>query len=118
MLPMLRQERDTIELSPIVGRLKKYDLALYRRDNGTFVLHRVVGVGETYTFVGDNQFCLEGGLRHDSMIAIVTAFYRGEKLHSTSELGYKLYCRIWHYSRPLRHFIHRGIGWLKRHLKF
>ena len=47
MLPMLRQERDTIELSPIVGRLKKYDLPLYQRESGQYVLHRIVKAGES-----------------------------------------------------------------------
>ena len=117
MLPMLRQKIDSVVLSPLPPRLKKYDLPLYRRDDGKYVLHRVIGVWESYTCIGDNQFVYENGLRHDQMIAVVTAFYRGEKLHSTEELGYKLYCRFWHFSRPLRHFGRRGIGWIRKHLK-
>lgn len=117
MLPMLRQGVDSVVLSPLPQKLKKYDLPLYRRDNGKFVLHRVVGVGETYTCVGDNQFDYELGLRHDQMIAVVSAFYRGEKLHGVDELGYRIYCRFWHSTRPLRRFWRRGIGCLRRHLK-
>ena len=116
MLPMLRQGIDTVTLSPLPDRLKKYDLPLYRRDDGKYVLHRVVDVGDTYTCVGDNQFVLEHGLRHDQMIALVTGFTRGEKKHSVTELPYRLYCSLWHYSRPLRHFIRRAKGWVRRHL--
>ena len=76
MLPMLRQGIDDVVLSPLPEKLKKYDLPLYQRDDGHFVLHRIVRVGETYTCVGDNQFELEHGLRHDQMIAVVTAFSR------------------------------------------
>ena len=47
MLPMLRQGRDTVTLSPVTGRLRKYDLPLYRREDGRYVLHRVVGVANT-----------------------------------------------------------------------
>ena len=117
MLPMLRQGIDDVVLSPIPEKLKKYDLPLYQRDDGHFVLHRIVRVGETYTCIGDNQFELEHGLRHDQMIALVTAFYRNGKYHSVNELTYRIYCRFWHYSRGLRHFWRRGIGWLRRHMR-
>ena len=117
MLPMLRQGVDSIVLSPLPEKLKKYDIALYQRENGKYVLHRIVGVGDTYTCMGDNQFEKETGLRHEQMIAVVTAFYRGNRLHSVTELSYRLYCRFWHYSSPLRHFWCRGTGWLRRHMK-
>ena len=117
MLPMLRQGRDCVSLKPISGRLKKYDIPLYQRDDGHYVLHRIVKVGETYTCIGDNQFELEHGLRHDQMIAVVTEFYRGEKKHSVAEFSYRLYCRFWHYSRGIRQIGRRGKGWLKRHLR-
>ena len=63
MLPMLRQGIDSVILSPAPETLKKYDLPLYRRDNGKYVLHRIVDAGATYTCVGDNQFQLEHGIR-------------------------------------------------------
>lgn len=116
MLPMLRQGRDSVVLSPVPERLKKYDLPLYRRDDGKYVLHRIVEAGETYTCVGDNQFALERGLRHDQMIACVTAFNRGGRDISTENPLYRAYCAIWHCSRPWRRFWRRGIGFLKRKL--
>lgn len=115
MLPMLRQGLDSVVLSPLPDKLEKYDLPLYQRESGQYVLHRIVAVGETYTCLGDNQFALEYGLTHSQMIAVVTAFYRGEKYHSVKEPGYRLYCRLWYGSRGLRRFWRRGIGWLKRH---
>ena len=117
MLPMLRQGRDCVILSPVPGKLRKYDLPLYRRDNGKYVLHRVVEAHDTYTCIGDNQFDFEPGLRHDQMIAVVTAFCRDGKEYSVRDWRYQAYCRFWHYSRPLRHFWRRGIGWIRRHLQ-
>ena len=114
MLPMLRQGIDSVVLSPVPEKLEKYDLPLYRRDDGKYILHRIVEVGQTYTCIGDNQFDYETGVRHDQMIAVVTAFTRGQKLHSVNEVSYQIYCRFWHYSRGIRHFWRRGIGWLKR----
>ena len=116
MLPMLRQKIDSVVLSPLPPRLKKYDLPLYRRDDGKYVLHRVIGVGESYTCIGDNQFLLEPGVKHEQVLALVTAFYRGDRKWKVSSPTYRAYCVIWHYSRPLRHFWRRGMGWLRRHL--
>ena len=117
MLPMLRQGIDSVTLSPVPQRLRKYDLPRYRRDNGQYVLHRVVATeAERYTCMGDNQFRPEHGLRHEQMIAVVTAFARNGREHSTQEWAYRLYCRVWHFSRPLRHLWRRGVNKLRRWL--
>ena len=117
MRPMLRQGIDNVELSPLPPKLKKYDLPLYQRDNGQYVLHRIVKVADTYTCIGDNQYIYEPGVRPDQMIGLVTAFYRGEKRYAVTVWHYRLYCRLWHHSRGLRSFLRRVKHWLKRHLK-
>lgn len=114
MLPMLRQGKDAVVLSPVPQRLKKYDLPLYRRENGQFVLHRVVKVGEWYTCMGDNQFRKEKGLSHTQMIAVVSAFSRSGKEHSVEEWQYRLYCRVWNYSRPIRRMWRLARGAIRR----
>lgn len=117
MLPMLRQGIDSVVLSPLPEKLKKYDLPLYQRPNGKYILHRIVGVGDTYTCLGDNQYDKEYGVEHQWMIGLVTAFYRGEKYHSVNELSYKLYCRGWYFHKRLRFFGSRCKRWLIRHIK-
>ena len=114
MLPMLRQGVDCVILSPASEKLHKYDIPFYRRDDGKFILHRIIKVDETYTCIGDNQFEVEQGVRHDQVIAVVSAFTRGEKEHSVLEWNYQFYCRFWHYSRPLRYFYRRAKGWFRR----
>ena len=116
MLPMLRQGIDSVILSPLPDKLRKYDLPLYQRDDGKYILHRIVEAGETYTCIGDNQFVYEHGLRHDQMIALVTAFTRGDRVIPVTHPVYRLYCVVWHHSRGLRHFWRRSIGWLMRHM--
>ena len=117
MLPMIRQGIDCVVLSAVPGKLNKFDLPLYQRANGQYVLHRIVKVGETYTCIGDNQFELEKGVRQDQLIAVMVGFTRAGKKYSADHVLYRLYCRFWHYSRPVRSFWLRGIGWLRRHLK-
>lgn len=114
MLPMLRQDIDSVVLSPISGRLSKYDLPLYRRDDGKYILHRIVGVGDTYTCIGDNQFVKEYGIRDDQIIGVVTGFTRDGREHSIDEIGYKTYCRVWNHSRHFRYFWFRVKRKLKR----
>lgn len=116
MLPMLRQGIDHVVLSPLPHKLTKYDLPLYQRKDGQFVLHRVIKVGETYACIGDNQFVVEHGLKHEQMIGLVTAFYRDKKLIQVTSFRYRIYCLIWHYSRPMRYFYQRSIGWLRKHI--
>lgn len=114
MLPMLRQGKDRVVLSPLPEQLRKYDIALYRRDSGAYVLHRIIAAGETYTCIGDNQYTYETGLHHDQMIGIVTGFERNGKLHSVQEPGYLLYCRFWHATRSIRYFFLRVRNKLRR----
>ena len=116
MLPMLRQGIDSVVLSPVPEKLKKYDLPLYRRPDGQYVLHRIVEVGEFYTCIGDNQYVYEKGIRDDQIIAVVTSFTRGDKKISVNNFSYRLYCRMWHYSRPIRHFARRVKRWIGRHI--
>lgn len=59
MWPMLRNRRDAILVVPASERLKRYDVALYRRGQ-MMVLHRVLGLYENgYVICGDNCIALE-----------------------------------------------------------
>jgi hypothetical protein len=59
MRPLLHENRDLVVILKKDGRLRRYDVALYRRGT-TYVLHRVVGVrDEGYLIRGDNTYALE-----------------------------------------------------------
>ena len=95
MRPMLREGKDTVTLSPVTGKLKKHDIPLYRRDNGAYVLHRIIAAGKTYTCIGDNQYVYEPGIRDDQIIGVVTSFTRGKREYSVTHWRYRLYVRLW-----------------------
>ena len=114
MLPMLRQGVDSVVISKAPEQLKKYDLPLYQRENGKYVLHRIVETGDAYTCMGDNQFVKEYGVRQDQIIAVVTAFYRDERKYKTEDLRYQMYCRLWYHSRHFRQLWQRGWRWVRR----
>ena len=114
MLPMLKEGRDSVVLSPLPERLKKYDLPLYQRKNGQYVLHRVVKIGETYTCLGDNQFALESGLTHDQMIAIVSGFCRKGREHAVTDFSYGCYRFFWFHTRHVRRIWRGGLRRIKK----
>lgn len=118
MLPMLHDDGDRVILKKPDGELKKYDLPLYRRTDGTFVLHRVVRRPENgvYTMCGDNQWVLEKGITHDQIIGVVIGFERkGKKISAENKL-YKLYARVWVAIMPLRHLVIGGGRRIKKML--
>lgn len=107
MQPLFVGGRDQVLLVPPPKTLKKYDLALYQRENGQYVLHRVAKVGQTYTFIGDHQYVYETGLRHEQVIAVVSEFVRNGKHSDVRRFGYRLYSRVWIGTVSLRHFAHK-----------
>lgn len=117
MLPMLRQGRDTVELAPLPQKLQKYDLPVYRYPSGKIVMHRVVEVREdAYVCLGDNTYAYEH-IAPEQLIALVSAFRRDQRRIEVSDPRYRLYCRVWVASYPLRIFLRRAKGWIRRHLK-
>ena len=117
MLPLLRQGRDAVELSPLPQRLKKYDLPVYQYPSGKVVMHRVVGVKEDgYVCLGDNTYEYEY-IRPEQLIALVSAVRRGEKRVPVTALGYRLYCRAWVTLFPVRKLVVRLKARLRRILK-
>ena len=92
MLPLLREGRDSVVLVA-KGDLKKRQICLYRRTDGSFVLHRILvfdKVGEP-VFCGDNQTKREYGIKREDVIAVVAAIYRGEKRKSVTSFSVRLY---------------------------
>ncbi len=104
MLPMLRDGEDVVVLSKPKGRLHLFDIPLYRRKDGSFVLHRVIDFQRdgSYVLCGDNQFYKERGIKDSDVIAVVTAFYRKGKAYTTDAIFYRLYVSFWYHTRVFR----------------
>ena len=102
MYPMLRNRRDTIIVSPYEGRLKKYDVPLYKR-NSNYILHRIVEVREnSYVICGDNCERKEYDITDEHILGVLTGFYRGDKKINMDAWPYKLYVRVWVFLFPVR----------------
>ena len=117
MRPMLRQGKDSVELSPLPPRLKRYDLPVYQYPSGKIVMHRVVDVKEDhYVCLGDNTYQYER-IRPEQMIGLVTAFRRGKRRVAVDAPAYRLYSRVWVAAYPLRRVLRRARTGVKRCLR-
>jgi len=106
MRPMLRNRSDRVIIRPVEGRLSKWDLPLYKRPDGKYVLHRVIGVKDGYYIIrGDNTFAKEI-VPDEWILGVVTEFYRGDRHVMADDKGYRRYAAFWHAIYPLRWMLH------------
>lgn len=118
MLPTIHNDGDRVVLKKIKA-IKKYDLPLYIRDNGQFVLHRVHKVNSdgTFNMCGDNQWQVEKGVRRDQIVATVISIQRGNKVIKTSNILYRIYVVLWVKIRLLRRIVIGGKRRIGRFLR-
>ena len=101
MEPMLRQNRDLVVIQPLSRRLKKYDVALYRRGDD-YVLHRGIRVeSDLYLIRGDNTYTLEK-VPEEAVLGVLTGFQRKGREYKTSDPIYQFYVRFWNTIYPMR----------------
>ena len=119
MTPLIRQGRDVLIISKKPnGRLKKYDIPLYQRDSGQYVLHRILKVRKKdYVICGDNRWHTETGITDKHIIGVLTGIIRNGQEISLSSLNYKIYTHLWCDFFPIRSFIIRIKYFLRRRLK-
>ena len=115
MMPLIKQGRDLIVIEPVHGRLKKYDVPLYKRDSGQYVLHRILKVRpDDYVICGDNRWIKEYGIQDRHIIGILTAVIRDGKEIKVTDMKYKLYVHLWCDFFPIRAVITHVVDKLKR----
>lgn len=96
MLPLLRQDRDIAFIVSYTGNLKKYDVPLYRRDSGQYVLHRCLRArGGNYVLCGDNRYQREYGVEDRHIIGVLAGVYRDGRFISVKDTKYRWYVHLW-----------------------
>ena len=115
MYPFLADGRDQAVVTPAEGTaLRRGDVALYRRDGGILVLHRVWRHDAAgLWFVGDNQTAVEGPLRPDQVRGKLTALCRKGRMISAGDARYRILSRLWLLARPLRPAISHAVHALR-----
>lgn len=113
MVPALLHQRSQVELcSP--ENIRKKDIVLARRGDGSLVLHRVIRIsGDILTLNGDAQKWTET-VSVDQVLAKALRLCRKGRWHTPHSLGDRLYCFLWGLTRPLRPALFRLYSKLKQ----
>lgn len=106
MLPLLDEDHDLVKLVKLTGEPQKYDVALFERENGSLVLHRIIEVGKKYcVFCGDNQTTPER-VKRSRIFAKAVGFFKEEKFIPADDKDYLKYvediCRDIPSRKPIR----------------
>lgn len=111
MAPFLRHGRDQVVLAACdAASLRLGDVPLYRRENGRYVLHRIVarqetGDGVRYTLLGDAQCVEEPGILPEQVLACAVGFIRKGKICRCDTRRYRARVRLWQSLRPVRRWL-------------
>ncbi|MBR2616068.1 MAG: S24/S26 family peptidase [Clostridia bacterium] len=114
MEPFLRGGVDRVVLGPFRGEPEVGEVYFYRRENGAFVLHRLIRKkGDTLFFCGDNQFRKETGIRREQIIARLEKRIRKEKEMDRATLPFRFIA----FFLPVRRTLLWGADLVKRIVK-
>ena len=96
MKPLIRPAKDLIVVERLRRPPKKYDVLLFQRDCGDYVLHRLLQIRKDgYVLCGDNQWFRECGIREDQVLGVLTAVIRGGREIRMDSPGARLYAHLW-----------------------
>ena len=98
MMPLLKEGRDRVELETCsLERLKKGDVVLYKKNDGTLVLHRIIKTEnrEFFTVLGDHQFKNAERVNKNQIIAVACGFFIKGRYVTEKTRWYRMYKKIW-----------------------
>lgn len=104
MWPFIKNHGQTVIVERLNESPKVLDVVLFIRNDGSLVLHRVLAVNENLlTLCGDSQFTTET-ISPDSVIGVMTKFYKGKKVVSARNSKYLKQVEKWYKRKKLRKF--------------
>ena len=102
MRPMLRGGKDAVIIVKPTGKIRKYDVVLFKDALGRYVLHRVLKINtDTLVTRGDNTYFKEYP-KKDEVIGLLISYNKNGKTHKTSDFSYKVYSRVRVWNYPVR----------------
>ncbi len=117
MYPLLRSGVDEVLLKK-KDKLSKHDILFYRRENGSFVLHRIVKIKNDVLFLaGDFETVTEYPVYKEQALAVAEGIYRKGNFLSCRNLLYRFYSFFWVLALPYRLNIIIALKWAQQMLK-
>ena len=88
MWPTLKHGKQSVIVKLKTEKLKPMDVALYKRESGSNVLHRVIKTEDFgYIICGDSQFKQEK-VKEEQVFGVMAGFYRGKRYVDVNDLDY------------------------------
>lgn len=107
MYPLIKP-RDLLVIKKPELPLKRLDVPLYKRDNGQYVLHRIVKVRENdYLICGDNRVEIESGITDRHIIGVLTDVIRDGETISVYSFKKRVYAHVYSDFRPIKRVVFR-----------
>lgn len=107
MLPLLEEGKALAEVEASDKKqLKKGDVVLYKKNDNTLVLHRIIKIegDDNFKVLGDHQFKNAEQIKGEQIIAVARAFFINGRYVDGKNPIYRVYKKIWLSSLTLRRF--------------
>lgn len=104
MWPLLIEGKCRVKIMAEEGKmLKKGDIVLYRRTDGTLVLHRIMKIEEDgFRVCGDHQWKLDEKVQEEQILAVAQGFFINGNYIDEKTWWYRLYKRFWNGNLTVR----------------
>ena len=103
MFPLLKSRNNNVVIKPLTEKLKPNDVVLCKRDNGAYILHRIIKIkGDKLFLRGDNQYRLDKTITTKNVIGVMVGFYKKDKFVDVKSCKYKFFSIFWRIIFPFR----------------
>lgn len=105
MWPLLKEGKNQVLLVSAKKRIpENQDIVLYRRKDGTLILHRIMQILPDGSFLlcGDHQWKMDEKIKKEQILAVAEGFYRNGQFIDEKNKGYQFYKKVWNSSLGLR----------------
>ena len=104
MWPLLIEGKCRVKITAAERKmLKKEDIVLYRRTDGTLVLHRIMKIEEDgFRVCGDHQWKLDEKVQEEQILAMAQGFFKNGNYIDEKTWWYRLYKRFWNGNLTVR----------------
>jgi hypothetical protein len=117
MFPFIR-DGDVVEIEGLNSKILVGDVLLVRKNEETYVLHRVVKIEKDKFFLrGDYSSSLEGPFRKEDVVGRAVIRFSGRRVYDLSREWIRLAGMIWARTFPINHHTIRLLLGLKRLFK-
>ena len=109
MAPLFYTHKKVVILERPAARAKKFDVILFHRNDGRYILHRVVKVLPNGYFTrGDNFMKNDAFVPEEQYVAVMTGYFKDKTTVTIRDFWYRMYVLFWGRPNPWRFLFQLG----------